>query len=406
MNKWLALTGLYIVQGLPHGFFGQALPVLLREQGQDLRLIGMLSLVSLPWALKFLWAPLLDRYSLHEGEFRRSWILTMNYSAALVLLLLASQPLSSWLVSGLLWPVLLMVLLNALIATQDIATDAMAVENLDAHQRGLGNGIQVAGYRVGMILTGGLLVSLYGVLGWSLSLCLIAALMALGTLPLWFYKPRRHVVDVQPLWPLWLGFFRLKDAGLWLLLLVVYKFGDALGTPMVRPLLSDAGLTLEQLGVLLGSAGFVAGLLGALAGGWLAGVLGRQVTLLGFLLLEALALLSYVGIDGMAAQTEKDWLHLTLAVMVEHVAGGMGTAALFTVMMDRCRAHCAAADYALQSCIVIISGMIAGALSGFIARGFGYDVHFIVSAALCIAAMAAVWALIRRGALLLKKELV
>ena len=72
MNKWFALTGLYLVQGLPHGFFGQAMPVLLRQQGLDLALIGMLSVVSLPWALKFLWAPLLDRFALKRGEYRRS----------------------------------------------------------------------------------------------------------------------------------------------------------------------------------------------------------------------------------------------------------------------------------------------------------------------------------------------
>lgn len=403
MNKWLALTGLYVVQGLPHGFFGQAMPVLLREQGLDLTLIGLLSVMSFPWALKFIWAPLLDRYSLHHGEFRRSWILTMNYSAVLVLLVLASQPLSYWTESGLWLPLLLMVLLNTFIATQDIATDAMATENLAVSQRGMGNGIQVAGYRVGMIIAGGLLISLYGVLGWSWSLWLIAALMVAGTVPLWFFRPRPHVVDRQPLWPLWLGFFRMQDAGVWLLLLAVYKFGDALGTPMIRPLLSDAGLKLEQLGILLGSVGFFAGLAGALAGGWLTGRMGRQTALAGFLLLEALALLSYVGIDGMGSNPHKDWLHLTAAVVIEHVAGGMGTAALFTVMMDRCREHCAGADYALQSCVVIISGMIAGGLSGISASQLGYNGHFMLSAALCVAAMAAVVVLIRRGDLLVRR---
>ncbi|MBT12813.1 MAG: hypothetical protein CMI02_12355 [Oceanospirillaceae bacterium] len=64
MNKWFALSGLYLVQGLPHGFFGQAMPVLLREQGLDLTLIGLLSIVSAPWALKFIWAPWLDRFTL------------------------------------------------------------------------------------------------------------------------------------------------------------------------------------------------------------------------------------------------------------------------------------------------------------------------------------------------------
>ena len=157
-TPWVALTGLYVVQGLPHGFFGQAMPVLLREQGLDLTVIGLLSLLSLPWALKFVWAPWLDRFSLVGGEFRRSWIIGMNTAAVVVLLLMSTQPLSGWTANLVLFASVLM-LLNTVIATQDIATDALAVENLPSEQRGIGNGIQVAGYRIGMILAGGLLVS-------------------------------------------------------------------------------------------------------------------------------------------------------------------------------------------------------------------------------------------------------
>ena len=405
MNKWFALSGLYLVQGLPHGFFGQAMPVLLREQGLDLTLIGLLSIVSAPWALKFIWAPWLDRFTLKTGEHRRSWILAMNYSAVIVLLLLAAQPLSVWTESAVFLPLLLLLILNTLIATQDIATDAMAVENIEPARRGIANGIQVAGYRTGMILAGGGLISLYGVIGWQWALWLLAGIMVAGTLPLWVFKPRPHTAEHQPLWPLWLGFFRLRNAGAWLLLLLVYKLGDAFGTPMIRPLLSDAGISLEQLGLLLGTVGFLAGLFGALLGGWLVTVLGRQITLLGFLLLEALALLSYLGIDGMGLAPQKDWLHIYLAVIVEHLAGGMGTAALFTVMMDRCRSHCEAADYALQSCVIIISGMIAGAVSGFSASALGYDGHFMLSAILALMPVALVWWLIKHRAFMLNREL-
>lgn len=400
MNKWAALTGLYVVQGLPHGFFGQAMPVLLREQGLDLTLIGMLSLVALPWAFKFVWAPALDRVTLRAGEFRRSWIFTMNACALAMILLLSSQPLESWLENGVWLPLLLLIVLNTFIATQDIATDAMAVENLSVRERGKGNGLQVGAYRVGMVLAGGLLISQYGSLGWQGALWLVAGMMLLGTLPLWFFKPAQHTPPTQPLMSQWLGFFRLKEAGLWLLLILFFKFGDAFGTPMIRPMLSDAGLSLEQLGTLLGTVGFASGLLGALAGGWMVSVLGRQITLLGFLLLEALALMSYVGISHTA---DPSLLRVGVAIVLEHVAGGMATAALFTVMMDRCREHSEAADYALQSCLVIIAGMVAAALSGFSAKMLGYDAHFIVSGFLTLAAIPIVWALIRRGVLKVKR---
>ena len=394
MKKWIALIFLYLVQGLPHGFFGQAMPVLMREQGLDLTVIGLLSLLALPWALKFVWAPLLDKVSLFRDEYRRSWIILMNYCAAILLVILALTPVEYWVQQGMVTFALLIFCLNLFISTQDIATDALAVENLNDAERGIGNGVQVAGYRIGMVLAGGLLVSLFGVFGWQGALLLLAAMMVLGTLPLWNFTPKAHVVDDQPVWPLWLAFFREPDAWLWLLMIFLFKFGDAFGTQMIRPMLFDFGITLEQMGLILGSVGFAAGLFGALGGGWLVSKVGRQTALLGFLLFETFALLSYLGING------QDMLHIYLAVILEHIAGGMATAALFTVMMDRCREHSAAADYALQSCVVVIAGLIAGSLSGFSAKALGYDGHFMLSAVLCIVALFVVWRAVQRHLIL------
>ena len=390
MKKWIALIFLYLVQGLPHGFFGQAMPVLMRVQGLDLTVIGLLSLLALPWALKFIWAPLLDNVSLFRDEYRRSWIILMNYCAAALLVILALTPVEYWVQQGMVTFALLIFCLNLFISTQDIATDALAVENLSNSERGIGNGVQVAGYRIGMVLAGGVLVSFFGVFGWQGALLLLAAMMVLGTLPLWNFKPKAHVVDDQPVWPLWLAFFKEPGAWLWLLMIFLFKFGDAFGTQMIRPMLFDQGITLEQMGLILGSVGFAAGLFGALAGGWLVSKLGRQTALLGFLLLETFALLSYLGING------QDMFHIYLAVVLEHIAGGMATAALFTVMMDRCREHSAAADYALQSCVVVIAGLVAGALSGFSAKALGYDGHFMLAAVLCIVALAVVWRAIQQ----------
>ncbi|GGY31994.1 MFS transporter [Bacterioplanes sanyensis] len=394
MNKWIALAGLYVAQGLPHGFFGQAMPALLRQQGLDLTVIGLLSLVALPWALKALWAPWLDRVSLYGGEYRRSWILAMNYSAVALLLVVASQPLSYWIADGMLVLVALLLLLNLCIATQDIATDALAVENISYLQRGLGNALQVAGYRSGMIIAGGGLVVALSYWGWQASVLLLAALLALATLPLWSFQPQPHQPTQVSVWQQWRQLMQQPGIGLWLLMVISYKAGDAFGTQMVRPLLIDAGLSLEDLGWLLGTYGFVAGLLGAVLGGWSIRYLGRQTALLGFLILEAFALLSYLGIYG---QPAPDWLHISLAVGLEHMAGGMATAALFTVMMDFCRPSHEAADYALQSCLVIVAGLLASALSGVSASQLGYDGHFVVAAGLCALALWPLWRVIANG---------
>lgn len=389
--KWFALISLYLVQGLPHGFFGQAMPVLLREQGVDLKSIGLLSLVALPWALKFIWAPVLDRVSIIPGEYRRSWILAMNHTAVLVLIALSFVPLP-WLTSdGVLALALVLMAVNLLTATQDIATDAVAVENLKPAERGLGNGIQVGGYRVGMVLAGGVLLSFFNHLGWQFSLLSVAALMFVGSLPLYFWKPRAHTKAEQDIWTQWSGFFRLDSPWLWLALIAFYKFGDAYGTQMIRPYLSDMGISLEQMGALLGIGGFIAGLSGALLGGWLAGRFPRATALMLFLALETCAMLGYTLVS------EGEIVTVWLAVIAEHVAGGMATAALFTVMMDRCREHSEGADYAFQSCVVIITGMVAGALSGYSATHLGYVGHFSVAALLCAAAIVLVVMASRRG---------
>ena len=393
--KWFALISLYVVQGLPHGFFGQAMPVLLREQGVDLKSIGLMSLVALPWALKFIWAPLLDRVALVPNEYRRSWILAMNHTAVLFLIGLSFVPLP-WLTSdGVLLLALALMAINFFTATQDIATDATAVENLKPSERGLGNGIQVGGYRIGMVLAGGILLSYFNYLGWQHALWSVAALMLLGSLPLYFWKPRPHSKANEDVWRQWSGFFRLDNPWLWVVLIAFYKFGDAFGTQMIRPYLSDMGITLEQMGPLLGVGGFIAGLSGAVFGGWLTGKLQRGQALILFLLLETMAMLGYTLADA------QDMVSVWCAVIAEHLAGGMATAALFTVMMDRCREYSEGADYAFQSCLIIISGMVAMSLSGYSATYLGYAGHFSLAAVLCASAIVFVLAAQRRGLFLI-----
>lgn len=400
--KWLALISLYFIQGLPHGFFGQAMPVILREQGVDLRHIGLLSLVALPWALKFLWAGWLDRWSPIASEPRRSWIYVCNLSVVFGLVILSFFEFEAiqektWIVI-----VIALLLINFLVASQDIMTDAMAVENLNKIERGIGNGIQVAGYRLGMIVAGGVLISLFTMLQWQLSLCLLAVLLFMGSLPLFYFQPRPPVKS--GLSPLRQSFSFFKEAGMgwWLLLLVLYKWGDAFGTQMVRPQLVDLGYELATIGWLLGVVGFCAGLVGALLGGFLMTwsssreaqdnslrqhrlSFDRARVLILCLLFEAAALLFY------ALLQSTTWVDLwgllpatVIAITGEHLAGGMATAALFTVMMDACRKAYSANDYAIQSCVVLVSGMMASALSGFSAFYVGYAGHYILASVACL----------------------
>ena len=150
------MASLYFAQGLPFGFFTQALPVILREQGVSLKAIGFTAILALPWALKFLWAPFVDRYGSERFGRRRSWILPLQALGVLLLLVLAHFPPEH----GLGALLVAVALTNLVAATQDVATDGLAVDLLEPAERGYGNGVQVAGYRAGMIVGGGLILAL------------------------------------------------------------------------------------------------------------------------------------------------------------------------------------------------------------------------------------------------------
>lgn len=385
MFKWWVLLTLYLTQGLPHGFFSQALPTLLRQQGMSLEAIGLMSLVSLPWVLKFLWAPLLDHYQplkrltkgRIDGHIRKTWIISANAIAAITLIFIAATPLEFWINQAAVGLAAALFVLTIFVVTQDIATDALAVENISTQQRGLGNSLQVAGYRFGMIIGGGLLLAIFAQLGWSGTLWALASLMILGLVPLWYWQPAMVKVDKEPIFNHWLGFLRLPGAKAWLLLLLTYKVGDAFGTVMIRPQLVDLGVTLSEFAELLGLWGTVAGLAGALLGGLLVKVLSRMQALMLCILLEGVAIGFY------ALITSLDWSLIYALVIAEHITGGMATVALFTVMMDRCRESSAGSDYALQSCLVVLSTLIATSLAGFSAAAFGYAAHYGLAAVLC-----------------------
>ena len=161
MNLRLALllSSLYISQGLPSGFFAHALPTLLREHGVSLTLIGLAKLLALPWFFKFLWAPMVDRIGAGKHSHYRRWILLMQSAGLLALAMLSLLRPENWFSANLPWFLLAALLINTCLATQDIATDALAVKILPVQQRGLGNSIQVAGYKLGMLAGGnGLLI--------------------------------------------------------------------------------------------------------------------------------------------------------------------------------------------------------------------------------------------------------
>jgi MFS family permease len=268
LGKLGLLTSLYFSQGLPFGFFTLALPVLMRKEGRSLESIGLANLLALPWALKFLWAPVVDRWHWARLGRRRSWIVPLQaatvIAAAAISLTDPRTAIRTMTVA--------LFFANLLAATQDIATDGLAVEILAEGERGYGNSVQVAAYRVGMILGGGVLLWVLAEVGWSFTFLAMAAALVLATVPILFHRERAAppAVGAKPLrLGAWIDVARRPKMAIWLAILTFYKGGEALAYGMVKPLLVDRGLTEVDISALIGRAGFTAGLLGALLGGML-----------------------------------------------------------------------------------------------------------------------------------------
>ena len=390
LRRFVLLGTLYFAQGLPFGFFVQAVPILLRAQGYSLTAIGSTALLTLPWALKFIWAPLVDRHYSRRLGRRRTWILAMQLAATGILAGIALAPGSDEL------SVMMaaMAVLNLVAATQDIATDGLAVELLPAEDRGFANGLQVAGYRAGMIVGGGVLFGVYASFGHHRMFGVMAALTALASLPVLLWREpsttsareatdsstarerlaaARHFLQLRGVWPV-------------LAMIALYKFGEASAQSLLPTFLHDAEIGDQAIAMIRGTVGFLAGMGGALAGGVLVTRLGRARSLIAFGLGQVVAVGGYAYL----AFTSPSLAELYVWAGVEHFASGMATAALFTSMMDWSRPASSGTDYTVMASTVVIATGLASILGGVSADRLGYGWHFVVAASVCALATLAV----------------
>jgi MFS transporter, PAT family, beta-lactamase induction signal transducer AmpG len=383
ITKFTLLGSLYVAQFLPFVFFGQALPIYLRQQGASLESIGALGLLSLPWALKFLWSPYIDRIRLTHYHSYRSWIIFFQCLLVLNLLICAFLDVRSQLL-----PLLFLVFLGCTIAaSQDIATDGLAVTILEPHERGIGNGIQNAGNKLGAIIGGGGMLVLLGAIGWRNSLLTMSASIMLLLLPVFRYAepqlrqtPRTDFTNFQIIWK----FLRRPGIKSWLFVLATYMMGTHMASGMLRPLFVDLGLSLGEIGWMLGIVGNTTGLVGALIGGVLIERLGRKRSLIGFAFLQAVAIALCIL---PAIQISQRPILYVVSMTLQFFHAMAGTA-IFTIMMDISHKETAGTDFTVQSSIVFLGGIIGIVSGGFIAGSVGYIGAFAMSFAI---ALAGVW---------------
>lgn len=369
------LTGLYAAQGLPFGFFTLALPVLLREAGWSLTAISFLQFLALPWAIKFMWAPVLDRHG-----SRRGWLLGLQGAACATALLLSQLDLQ--LGSVALFTAVFA--FNLIAATQDVVTDGLAVRLLNAKERGLANAIQVGAYRLGMILGGGLLLWIFARSNWSVMFLCMAAMLAITIVPvLTMREPPPHAdrIDRPGGWRLAIAWVhRALRPGMPAIagLIFCYRFGDQMVSSLIVPFLSDQGLSKETIAGMKGAVGSATSLMGAVIGGWLTFRVGRRQALLFSGLAQAFGFGLYIAAALGLGGVELLWT----ATIVEGLVGTMASVALFALMMDASDPLHAGTDYTLLASVVVLVGSLGGIAGGLAGDLLGYAPTFTIGTVL------------------------
>ena len=370
---WIVI--LSVASGFPFGLFNDLIPVYLRSTGASLSEIGLLSTLALPWALKFLWAPAVDRLGT-----RRRWIAGTQIGLAVTLALIATGGASAG-------PGFFVLLLTfvALSATQDIAVDGYTIEIMDRSELGPANGTRVMGYRIGMIVAGGVLVAASGRLGWTAVFLAGAAFYALtamltGAMPEAKREHDPHESWIEPLREL-LSRPEIVVAALFVL---TFKLGDLALTPMVKPFWVDSGYTVQQIGWVQTTLGVGASIVGALLGGEVIRRLGAFKALWVLGLVQALSNLTYWA----AAVAGATVPLMYSAAIVEQFTAGLGTAAFLTFLMTLSSRKYAATQFALLTALYRVGGIAAGALSGILAQRMGYASYFLLTFGLALPAFA------------------
>ena len=354
--------------GLPLALTGGTLQAWMTVEGVDLSTIGVFTLVGLPYVWKFVWAPAMDRFVPPFLGRRRGWLLvTQLLLAAGIGAMAFMSPRTD--LAAIAWIALFIAFASA---SQDIVVDAYRTDVVSREERGLAGALGVVGYRIAMLVSGALaLVLVVGsgfipALGWRNTYLLMAALMAVGVLAaFWGEEPAAvnaprtlREALVEP----FREFFSRPGALAILALLVLYKFGDAFaGSLTTAFLLRGAGFSLDDVGYVNKAVGLAATIVGALFGGALMVRLGLYRALLGFGILQGVAILSFLWL----ALAGKSYPIMVLAVGLENVTSGMGTAAFVALLMALCDHRFTATQYALLSALAAIGRVFIGPVAGY-----------------------------------------
>jgi len=346
----------------------------MKEEGIDLSVIGLFTLVGLPYTLKFLWSPVMDRFTLPFLGRRRGWLLIIQVILVVAIagLGLTSPKDNPWLVAFAAF------LVTFFSASQDIVVDAYRREDLSDIELGLGSSLYVNGYRVGMLLagSGGLILAdhfsfseVYLFLAASLSIGIITTLLCREPdLPEGTPKSFQEAV-VEP----FVEYFSRDKALLILTFILLYKIGDQMASTMTIPFYLDIGFTKTQIGAVAKLFGFWATIIGGLLGGiiLLKSGIRKALWVFGFLQAVSTAGFSVLAMIGSSVPA------LAVVIAFENLSGGMGTAAYVAYMASITNKRFTATQYALLSSLMGIPRVLASAPTGFMVESMGWVPFFL-----------------------------
>ncbi|MEN2976920.1 MFS transporter [Tistrella bauzanensis] len=388
------IGGIYVTQSIIGGLTFHGLPTVLRAAGAGYEVIGLVSLLMLPWALKFLWAPWIERLRRPVGGGRRTRVMVLAGQGIAIVTIAtlaasAGLPPPAMVLAVLAWAALVT-------ATVDIGCDAYAVEQLPPALRGLGNVMQVGGGYVGALIGGGVFLVLVDRAGWSLAILALVVVMAALTLPMALTRegpPAIATVGTDPAHrPSLARAFARRPVLIGLVVVLLMQAGLRLAMGLTGPMLIDRGVSLQVIGLISGAGGMAASLVGTL----LAGLALRRVAperLLAPLVAGEGLLLGLLAVAIMGDVAARPVLGLTVVLSLVQ---GAAFVALYSAMMGWSASPQAGVDFTLLQCADAGIAALAGLSGGLIAAAIGLDVSLALAAATSLVAAGLIPALIAR----------
>jgi PAT family beta-lactamase induction signal transducer AmpG len=372
---WVLLLG--FSSGIPLALTGTTLQAWMATEKIDLAVIGVFSLVGLPYTAKYFWAPVMDRYVPPFLGRRRGWMIVTQFALVLAIAAMAfSDPAGATTLFA-----VLALLVAFASASQDIVVDAWRTEVLEPVELGPGAGVHVLGYRIAMLTSGAIALILADRLPWKTVYLLMAGSMLVGVVasllapePRLKQRPPATLKEavVEP----FVEFLSRRGAVGILLFIILYKLDVVMATALTTPFMLELGFTKTDIGAVTKGFGMAATIVGTLAGGAVVARAGMKTSLWLFGILQSVSTLSFLAL----ARLGHHYPMMVTAIGLENLCSGMGTAAYAAFLMSLCDRRFTATQYALLTSLMALTRVIIGAPTGYLVKSFGWELYFVISA--------------------------